>query len=152
MEFIGSLEFYIMMLAVAMAVVGIAMRPSVRGAAITSFARGAISPASGRERSVLVECCDDGIAVRRCGVYVDSPDCEINYSIVIIGSDIKISEKRFTGGIAELRPMEVDVEFTFIPPRHGKYHFFLESEWSGEWASGTISTSSSAIKTLATHH
>ena len=151
-EFAGSIEFYAIMFAIAIAIVGFAMRPSEKGPAITAFAKGRITASATEQASVEAECLADGsLVVRRRGVWLDTPDCEINYSITITGSDIKISEKRVTAAFAELLPGATDIEFSFDPPRGTRYHLLIESEWSGEWASGTIRAIPGMTAKLAVH-
>ena len=87
--FINSVEFFIAAFVVAMVIVGVLMKPSEKGEARTYFSRGEMRPSSSDETVVEVTVDERGhLTVVRRGVYLDTPDCELNYAILVIGKDV----------------------------------------------------------------
>ena len=147
----NSVEFYIFSFAVAMVIVAFFMHPNDKGEAHTFFARGFLLP-SDSEPSVELKYDDEqNLTVVRRGVFLNTLDCELNYAITVIGKDIKISEKLVMDRMAELNRQTVDVAFSTDKILPGKYHIFLESQWSGQWATGSFRLESGRYKTLEVH-
>lgn len=90
--FINSVEFFIAAFVVAMVIVGVLMKPSEKGEVRTYFSRGEMRPSTSDETVVEVTVDERGhLTVVRRGVYLDTPDCELNYAILVIGKDVKIT-------------------------------------------------------------
>ena len=137
--FINSVEFFIAAFVVAMVIVGVLMKPSEKGEARTYFSRGEMRPSS-----------SDETVVRR-GVYLDTPDCELNYAILVIGKDVKITERRADKSITEVCGTTVYVEFRVDCLSRARYHLFIESPWSGQWAAGNVRIGSPMTKRMEVH-
>ncbi len=150
--FIGSLEFYVIAFAVAVALIVLMMRPNDKGAAQTFFARGVISDDDGDKGLEITTDTNGCLEWTRHCVAVDSADCQINCAVTVIDHDIKIIEKRVVDRLAAMEPHTCTVKFpTFEPLRPGRYHIRYEAEWSGEWASGYLRVPASIAKRMEMH-
>ena len=150
--FINSVEFFIAAFVVAMVSVGVLMKPSEKGEARTYFSRGEMRPSSSDETVVEVTVDERGhLTVVRRGVYLDTSDCELNYAILVIGKDVKITERRADKSITEVCGTTVDVEFRVDCLLRARYHLFIESPWSGQWAAGNVRIGSPMAKRLEVH-
>lgn len=153
LAFIGSLEFYVIAFAVAIALVALMARPSDKGEAQTLFARGvAIEPVAGEKGIIMTTDSDGRLEWTRHGVHLDTPDCQVNCAITVVDSDIKIIERKANDSLAEIAPADRDIRFSCLQPlRPGRYHIYYESAWSGEWASGYLRIPASLPKRLDVH-
>lgn len=91
LAFIGSLEFYVIAFAVAIALVALMARPADKGEAQTLFARGVANEPSGEDGIVMTTDSDGRLEWTRHGVHLDTPDCQVNCAITVIDNDIKSS-------------------------------------------------------------
>ena len=150
--FIGSLEFYAIAFAVAVALIVVMMRPSDKGEAITFSARGVICDADGGTGLTLTADSQGRLDWVRHGIRLESDDCQMACSVTVIGSDITITEKRALGTIAEINPHQADVRFTSMQTlRPGRYHVRYEAEWAGEWAAGYMRIPTAIEKRMEMH-
>lgn len=81
LAFIGSLEFYVIAFAVAIALVALMARPADKGEAQTLFARGVANEPSGEDGIVMTTDSDGRLEWTRHGVHLDTPDCQVNCAI-----------------------------------------------------------------------
>ena len=147
----NSVEFYIFSFAIAMVIVAFFMHPNDKGEALTLFAHGFML-LSDNEPSIELKYDDEQtLTVVRRGVFLNTLECELNYAITVIGKDIKISEKLVVDRNAVLNQQTVDVAFSTDRIMPGKYHVYLDSQWSGQWAAGTFRLESGRCKTLEVH-
>lgn len=150
--FIGSLEFYVIALTVAVALIVLMMRPSDKGEARTFFARGVIGSDDGGKHIEVTTDSEGRLEWVRHGVAVDTIDCQINCAVTVIDHDIKIIEKRVVYRIAEVNPQNCTLKFSCMDTlRPGRYHLRYESEWSGEWASGYLRIPAAIAKHMEMH-
>ena len=68
-----------------------------------------------------------------------------------IGKDVKITERRADKSITEVCGTTVDVEFRVDCLSRARYHLFIESPWSGQWAAGNVRIGSPMTKRLEVH-
>lgn len=90
-----SVEFYVMMVVVAAAVVGICVRPSRRGEAETIFSPGLLwfDEVAGEPR-IEVEVRSDGtVAIIRRGIGLLGGESKVSLAITRIGFDLAIEER-----------------------------------------------------------
>lgn len=152
LAFIGSLEFYVIAFAVAIALVALMARPSDKGEAQTLFARGVADKTAGEEGITMTTDGDGRLEWTRHSVHLDTPDCQVNCAITVVDRDIKIIERKANDSLAEIAPTDSDIRFSCLQPlRPGRYHIYYESAWSGEWASGYIRIPASLPKHLDVH-
>ncbi len=150
--FIGSLEFYVIALAVAVALIVLMMRPNDKGEALSFFARGVIGSDDGSNDLEITTDANGRLEWVRHGVAIDSTDCQINCAVTVIDHDIKIVEKRVTDRLAAISPQTCSVKFSCMDTlRPGRYHLRYESEWSGEWVSGYLRIPASIAKHMEMH-
>lgn len=102
LAFIGSLEFYVIAFAVAIALVALMARPADKGEAQTLFARGVANEPSGEDGIVMTTDSDGRLEWTRHGVHLDTPDCQVNCAITVIDNDIKIIERKADDKLAEI--------------------------------------------------
>lgn len=136
---IGSVEFYVMLVVVAAAIIALAIRPSGRGEARQYFAEGILM--RGEEPSdpeLYLECLDNGdVALRRTGLEGLWPDGALSLVITRIGFDLTI-EERLTPGNPQSGP-EVDTAiFTidFLAPE--RYHVKYTGAADGRFIAFTL--------------
>lgn len=94
-SFFSSVEFYVIAVVIAAAIVGLCVKPSQKGAAKTYIAEGTLSAsATPAEPSIEIMCLDDGrVSVTRRGLQGMSDESRINFFVTIIGFDITIEER-----------------------------------------------------------
>lgn len=146
-----SVEFYIFSFAIAMVIVAFFMHPNDKGEAMTFFAHGFMLQADSEPSIELKYDDEQNLTVVRRGVFLNTVQCELNYAITVIGKDIKISEKLVVDRNAVLDQRTVDVAFSTDKIMPGKYHIYLDSQWSGQWAAGTFRLEAGRCKTLEVH-
>ena len=135
LAFIGSLEFYVIAFAVAIALVALMARPADKGEAQTLFARGVANEPSGEDGIVMTTDSDGRLEWTRHG-----------------DNDIKIIERKADDKLAEICHTDRDIHFSCLQAlRPGRYHLYYEASWSGEWASGYIRIPTSLPKRLDVH-
>lgn len=153
--FVGSLEFYVIALAVAAAIVGALMRPANKAKARVSFCRGEtlLTEAAEAESTIAVESDGKGhLLLTHRGVILPSSDCEINCSVTISGEEIKIAERLVVPRTAMPAPQSAAVRFRCPEPPQGRYRLVFESEWSSRWASRHIRLPLPALQTIPLRH
>lgn len=148
MEFFSSVEFYIMAFVATFAIVGFLMKPAYKGSVLTYFSKGELNESDSQPKVGIVYNVDGELIITRYGVYTDTLNCQFNYSIKVIGNDIIISEKKVIDNFYELRPCTVDITMKTKAIRPGRYHIKIETEWSDQWAAGSIRVSEPFKKTL----
>lgn len=152
LAFIGSLEFYVIAFAVAIALVALMARPADKGEAQTLFARGVANEPSGEDGIVMTTDSDGRLEWTRHSVHLDTPDCQVNCAITVIDNDIKIIERKADDKLAEICHTDRDIHFSCLQAlRPGRYHLYYEASWSGEWTSGYIRIPTSLPKRLDVH-
>ena len=147
MEFITSIEFYIIAFVIAFAIVGFLMKPDEKRPAKTYFATGTITVSESKSE-IHLRYDGENLRIEHRGIYLNSPDCQINYSIIIVGNTITISEKYVPDKIASILPGTYDAVMQTDKIPHGKYHLKIESEWSSAWAATTIRLNEPFEKTI----
>lgn len=153
--FVGSLEFYVIALAVAAAIVAALMRPSDKPEARVSFCRGEMLPAEMTETEAAVTIESDGkghLLLTHSGIILPSADCEINCSVTISGEEIKVAERLVVPRSAMPTPQSAAVRFRFPEPPQGRYRLVFESEWSSRWVSRHIRIPPPAPQTVPLRH
>lgn len=148
MEFFSSVEFYIMAFVANFAIVGFLMKPAYKGSAQTYFARGELKESDSSPEVGIEYTLDGELIITRYGVFTDTLNCQFNYSIKVIGNDITVSEKKVIDSFYEVRPCTVDITMKTKAIRPGRYHIKIETEWSDQWAAGSIRVSEPFKKTM----
>lgn len=150
MEFITSIEFYIIALVAAFAIVGYIMKPDEKEPAKTYFATGRITPSDSKAK-IHLRYDGENLFIEHKGIYLNSPDCQINFSIIITGKTITIFEKYLPDKIANILPGTYDATMQTNKIPHGKYHLKIESEWNSTWGATTIRLNEPFEKTISTN-
>ena len=139
MDFFHSVEFYVLALFVAFALLGLIVSPRLSGAATSVIAAMEMGERSAVPAGTLrLECGPAGtMTLRRYGLAVR--DGEGAYlTVTIVDDKMKIVEKRgaATGGSGQ--PTEVDAIacLTKVPTR--KLHVRYDSEITGEWGLAAV--------------
>ena len=142
LAFIGSLEFYVIAFAVAIALVALMARPADKGEAQTLFARGVANEPSGEDGIVMTTDSDGRLEWTRHGAHLDTPDCQVNCAITVIDNDIKIIERKADDSWRKYTTPTA----TFTSPacrRHpGRYHLYCRRHGA---ANGRPPTSASPL-------
>ncbi|MBR1551423.1 MAG: hypothetical protein IJ632_03790 [Muribaculaceae bacterium] len=139
MDFFHSVEFYVLALFVAFALLGLIVSPRLSGAAISAIAPMELGGRSAEPSGTLrLECGPAGtMTIRRYGLAVR--DGEGAYlTVTIIDDKMKIVEKRgaATGGTGQTTEVDAMAQLTKLPTR--KLHVRYDSEITGEWGLATV--------------
>lgn len=152
LAFIGSLEFYVIAFAVAVALVALIVKPADKGEARTLFARGVMRESDGNTGITLTTDSEGRLEWTRHGVHLDTPDCQVNCAVTVIDGDIKIVERQAVDKLAEVAPCDCDIHFSCLDTLpSGRYHIYYEAAWSGEWASGYVRIPTAIEKRMEMH-
>ncbi len=137
--FYQSVEFYVVCVVVAAAVIAAAVRPSSRGEVITHLLAGEIEPddSFGIPR-IEVSVRDDGtVVLTRYCIDMIGPEGAVSGVVSINGTDVTFEERTVPGLSGQSQRVKATFLMDFLAP--SRYHFRYESE----------ATSSMAVITLA---
>lgn len=138
--FYRSVEFYVVMAALAAAVLAACVRPAATGAVETRLLGGLLSPdRDSAAPSVTMICRSDGsVELLRRGVEGVGLDGAVSLCVSIKGFDITI-EERLTPGHGDGRyPEPVEARFVLDFMGAERYHIRYESELTGMFAVFTL--------------
>lgn len=125
-NFLHSTEFLVIIFTLTALLVGMIVKPSHRGQAETSFARGLMSYDPDTTPRVEFSCMESGeVAIRRCGLPGLTDSATVALAITRIGFDIAI-EERITEG-SYLDPEANAATFFIGPLGHERYHISYNS-------------------------
>ena len=136
---IGSVEFYVLLVVVAAAIIALAIRPSGRGEARQYFAEGILMRGEeSAEPELYVECLDNGdVAIRRTGLEGLWANGALSLVVTQIGFDLPI-EERLTPGSPE-SGLEVDTAiFTIDILAPERYHVKYTGAADGRFIAFTL--------------
>ena len=135
MDILNSVEFYVIIITVAILLFSFILRPSGKGEAQTYFFNGESAGAGlkNKDQQIIIESGPNG-EITFTHTNIDIPDNSgINFVVTIIGSDIKITEKVYENNHVSMTPESI--RFTGDCFRSMRYHIFYESPYCGKWAS-----------------
>lgn len=126
MDFLHSVEFYVILFTIAALLVGLLARPSQKGPAETSFVTAMLGYDPDPTPRVEVKCLSDGtVALRRCGLHGLTDSATVALALTRIGFDIS-AEERVTSGLSS--GQEVNTATFLIPSlAPERYHFKYNS-------------------------
>lgn len=138
MSFFSSIEFYVLLLFVAAAIVAAVAKPSRRGQARQHLLAGWLSEGEETaEPSLVVECGDDGtVTLTRLGLDGVWPTGAVSLAITQIGFDLDIIE-RTTPGAAVGTPVS-QARFTLNFMASEWYHIKYVCDIDGRMAAFTL--------------
>lgn len=135
--FFHSTEFYVMLLVVAAAVIGVFAKPGQRGAARTHLLAGELSRSVDDTPRVEVDCDDDGVVtLRRYGVQGVTESGAVSLAVTVIGFDVSIEERVVAGDHADRSIDTVTFRLDFLGCEH--YHVKYNSEASSRFMAATV--------------
>lgn len=108
--FLHSVEFYVLMLFAAAAVLAVCVRPSRKGEALTHTLAGTLVAGDPEAGPALhLTCLDNGdVEIRRTGLRNLTPDSHIALAVTQIGFDLAIKERPTVGGPSYSRSRNAD--------------------------------------------
>jgi hypothetical protein len=137
--FFHSVEFYVIMMFAAAAVIALCARPSQRGAALTHLVAGWLADGDAEAAAALhVECLGNGdVQLRRTGLQGVYATGEVSLAITQIGFDLEIKERIVEGTPVDGAAVHEAVStLTFMA--QDWYHIKYVDEKTGRFAAFTL--------------
>lgn len=137
MDIFSSVEFYVIIITVAILLFGFLLHPSKRGEAQTYFFTGKyIVPENETPcEQLIIESGHNG-EITFIHTNTDMPEnTGINFVVTIIGNDVKIAGKMYENAHDYSMPDNRNIFFTADCFKPLRYHIFYEAVYCGKWAS-----------------
>lgn len=137
-SFLHSVEFYVVCVVVAAAVVAMSVRPSGRKAVVTHLLAGELAPdeQGSRQRIELRVRPDGAVELTRYGVELVGLDGAVSAAVSVNAFDVTVEERLVPGSDGQGQT----VKATFVLDFFGRerYHFRYNSEMTGRMAVATL--------------